>query len=206
MPTDNSKQPQQVLELPPGVNSVDELAGLVNDRIQQLNISMQRFVQNPALGAADLGLNKIVNLADPKDDLDGVNLRTLRKFGGAAAEEKVVAAGEHPTIYFTFDGLAADGQESPFAQIMANRAGFTPTAVSVCAVTPPTSDCEINLQIEGVDMLADNLVLPAGDQGPVFTTAFALGGALPKGTLIQAIIVVSGDASQVTIGLSIRGK
>jgi len=212
MPTDSSKQPQQILAIP-GTPSGPQLVSLVNDRIDQINLAFQKFLQNPALGAADLGQQKIINLADPKDDLDGVNLRTLKKFGAVPVDTGTGKGSgiEQPTIYFTFDGLPFDGEESPFAIIMANRDGFTPTAVSASAVGAPTSaDTQISVEVLGsdfvpVEMLASNLSIPLGTHGPVFTSAFGHGGSLKKGTLLRATIVVAGGATQVTIGLAIRG-
>lgn len=207
MPTDPSKQPQQVLNIPSGASGA-QLVELLNDRIDQTNLAFSKFVQNPALGAQDMAQAKILNLADPKDDLDAVNLRTLKKFGAVATDTGTGKGSgiEKPTIYFTFDGVPFDGEESPYAPILSNRDGFTPTEVAVSCVGPPTStDAEINLTIAGLPMLAVNLVLPKGSQGPVFATAFALGGGLPKGTLIQAVVAIAGGATQMTIALALRG-
>ncbi len=207
MPTDPSKRVQQILELPPALTP-DQLQTTLNDRIRDLNGALGNAVQNPALGQVDLGNFKIINLADPKDDLDTVNLRTLKKFAGTGVAQEVAGRSsgtENPTIYFTFDGFPADGEESPFAIIMANRAGFSPTAIAVSAVGAPTSDCSVNLTIGGVKMLAADLVLPAGSQGPIFSSAFALGAAFPLGTLIESLVIKAGGAVQLTIGLAISG-
>lgn len=208
MPTDSTKQPQQILTLPPGASG-DQLLSLVNDRINQINLAFAKFLQNPALGSADLGQAKIINLADPKDDLDGVNLRTLKRFGGTGTTEQVAggSANGFPTIYFTFDGAPDSGEISPYAIILPNRAGFTPVEVGVSAVGAPVSDAlAVNLTIGGVSMLSSDLLLAIGDSGPAVSTSFALAGALAVGTLIQAVIVSVGGATQVTIALSIRGQ
>mgnify|MGYP001792425672 CR=1 FL=1 len=209
MLTDPSKQAKQILELPPGQTN-DKLKILLNDRIRDLTSALGVFVQNPALGDVDLGTNRGTNCADPKNDLDIVNLRTLKKFSGSGVAEQVSGGSgiEQPTIYLAFDGLPFDGQASPYAIIMANRAGFTPTKVGVSAVGAPSSAaCEVNLLIVGRgNLLSVNLSLPIGSIGPVFTSAIALPAGFPESTLIQGIIVVAGNASQVTISLSLRGK
>lgn len=207
VPTDPSKHPQQILAIP-GTPSGAQLVALLNDRIDQVNLAFAKFVQNPALGDVDLAQAKIVDLADPKDDLDAVNLRTLKKFGAVSVDTGTGKGSgiEFPTIYFTFDGFPFDGEESPFAIIMPNRDGFSPTQVSLSAVGVPTSvPCEVNLTIQGVDMLRANLALPVGSQGPVFSADFALPGSLRSGTLIMGVIVKAGGTTQLTIGLSLRG-
>jgi hypothetical protein len=62
----------------------EQTADVLNDRIRDLNKLFQDYVFQPADNDVDLGYGRVVNLGDPKDDLDGVNLRTLRKFGGAS--------------------------------------------------------------------------------------------------------------------------
>lgn len=212
MPTDPSKQPQQILAIP-GTPQGAQLVALVNDRIDEINLAFAKFCQNPALGDLDLAQSKITDLADPKDDLDAVNLRTLKKFGAVPVDQGTGKGSgiEQPTIYFTFDGLPFDGEESPFAIIMANRDGFTPTAVSASAVGAPTStDCEVAVEVLGsdlvpVELLRSNLVIPRTGHGPVFTSSFARGGSFKKGTLLRATIVVAAGATQITVGVAIRG-
>lgn len=212
MPVDPAKKtPTPVQDIPPDeTRSVAQLGDLINDRIRQVNAALTKYVANPAQGDVDLAQFQIHNLADPKDDLDAVNLRTLKRGGSQAIDQQVTATGsgiEQPTIYFEFDSAPFDGEESPFAIIMDNRAGFTPTAVSLSAVGSPTSaSCQINLTIDEVDMLADNLGLPVGEQGAVFTSSFAKPGSLTKGTKIKAVVIVAGGATQITIGLSLRGN
>jgi len=206
MPTDPSKQAQQILEIP----AAPVTSSLINDRIQQINLAFQKFLQNPALGEADLAQFRIINLADPKDDLDGVNLRTLKRFAGQGIAQQVTGTGsgiEQPTIYFTIDGEPSNGEASPYAQIMANRAGFTPIEISVTAVTAPsTADLTANVIKFGAgNMLASDLTLPIGSVGPVYATGLALPGPFALGTLLQGVVVIAGGASQVTIAIRLRG-
>ena len=205
MPSDSTKQPLAISELPPGL-TLAQLQNLMNDRIQEINLALGKVVQAPAIADVDLGTKRAINMADPTDDLDGVNLRTLKKFGGAGTTEQVQGAGgDFPTIYFAFDGLPFDGESSPFAIIMANRAGFLPVSVSLSVVGPGNDVVAANLLIAGVPMLRNDLQLDAGAQGPVFSNAFALPGSLLLGTLIQGVITQASGSSQVTIGLAIQG-
>lgn len=210
MPVDPAlKTPVAIQEIPSdGTRTVAQLGELLNDRIRQLNQALTKYVKQPNQAAIDLGTQQIVNLADPKNDLDGVNLRTLRKFAGAPVEQQAAKGSgfEQPTIYFEFDGFPFDDEASPFAIIMQNRQGFTPLAISIAAVGPGVSDSvKGNLQIAGVNMLTEDIELPAGEQGPVFSTKLA-GGSLALGTLIQAIITQASGSSQVSFGLVIRGN
>lgn len=207
MPVDPSKKaPVEILEIPAGATPA-QLTDLMNDRIRSINALVKGYLQNPAIGAADLGQFQIINLADPKNDLDGVNLRTLRKFGGTGStQQETGGSGERPTIYFTLDGLVFDGEVSPYAIILANRVGFSLTAVGLSAVGAPTSEpLSINLQIGGTNLLGTDAQLPVGQNGPVIVKNFLNPPQLALGTLIQAIINSGGGATQVTIALSLQG-
>lgn len=205
MPTDPSKQPQQILAIPPGVSGA-ELVTLFNDRIDQMNLAFAKFLQNPALGPADLGQAKIVNLADPKDDLDGVNLRTLNRRLGQPVDQQVTS-GSGPnayTIVFSKDGFPDDGETSPPFCINERRDGFGPVVVSLCADDAPVSDMAVNVTLEGLPILSADLVLPAGETGPVFSRSFKLGG-FNQGKRVRPLIVDSGGAGRVSIEL-VMGK
>lgn len=210
MPVDQNKTPTQILDLPSDITTLGSLVELVNDRIHQINGVLQLYNANPAVREVSLGDFKIVHMADPKDDLDGVNLRTLKRAVGQPIEQQGGTGSglETPTIYFTFDGLPFDGEESPFAPILANRDGFTPVQVGLSAVGPPTAgSCTVNLAIADIagDMLAVDLELPEGSQGVVYSANFRLPGAFRTGTKVQALITRAGGATQVTIALSLRG-
>src|SRR5262245_55629275 len=83
---------QEIEELPPNLTPAQTVE-LVNDRIRQINAALRGVQQNPGVTAADIGLFRIVNLADPKDDLDGVNLRTLKRWRPIEAQQIPTAAG-----------------------------------------------------------------------------------------------------------------
>lgn len=211
MPVDANKTPSQILDLPTDLADLAQLVGILNDRIHQINGALQLYVANPSPADVSIGTHRITELADPKDDLDGVNLRTLKRAVGEPVEQTGGTGDgiEEPTIYFTFDGLPFDGEESPYAMILPNRDGFAPTAVGLTAVGAPTAgSLKINLAIVGLagDMLTVDLELPEGENGMRSTTGFRLPGAFKTGTKVQAIITRAGGATQVTIALGIKGK
>lgn len=204
MPTDQTKTPSQILELPPGL-TLDQLQTLLNDRIQSINDALKLYVQNPATSDVDLGSQRIINLADPKDDLDGVNLRSLRKFAGTGGQQTVAGSGSSGPycLYLMFDGFPDDGQTSPIATINRLRDGRAPVIMSMTATLAGSSDVHGKLIVDGANLLTEDLVLPAGQLGPVYSSKFALTAALRIGQGVQAIVVQSGGAAQVTMELAL---
>jgi hypothetical protein len=204
MPVDPSKKtPLQIQEIPAG-QSPAQLQDLLNDRIRAINDALKSYVQNPALGPVDLGTQQIVNLADPKNDLDGVNLRTLKKFGGQAVQQTVTGTGSGNApyaIYFAFDGFPDDGTLSPIATINQQRDGRSPVIVSFTCTGAGSTDVTGNMIIDGVKLLSEDLTIPAGQLGPVYSQKIALAAALRIGQGVRAEIVLSGGCAQPTLEL-----
>src|ERR1043165_6098794 len=114
---DKDQKPRypQVLELPPNLSPA-ALQTLLNDRIRDLNRLLQGVAFNPAVTDLDMAQFRIVNLADPTDDLDAVNLRTLRRTaGGAAATETPASSGglDAYTIVFVIPGFPGPDEAVP---------------------------------------------------------------------------------------------
>lgn len=117
----------------------------------------------------------------------------------AAAPEVAKAKGvaNAYTIVYTIDGLIGDGQKTPSFTVNQLRDGFAPLVASLTAEFAPSTDCKINFQLGGVNMLTSDLTLPAGQMGPVTTTGWALGGSVAVGKKIKMIINSGGGAGQV---------
>ncbi len=84
----------QLLEIPPGL-SPQQFMTLLSDRVRDLNVLLKRLETNPAVLDLAMANFRITGLADPTDDLDAVNLRTLRKMGATAtqtAQQQAAAA------------------------------------------------------------------------------------------------------------------
>ncbi len=73
----------QLLEIPPGLSPA-QFQTLLSDRIRDLNVLLKKLADNPAVLDLAMANFRITGLADPTDDLDGVNLRTLRRVSAAA--------------------------------------------------------------------------------------------------------------------------
>lgn len=103
------------------------------------------------------------------------------------------------TIVFTIDGLVGDDQITPYFTDLLLRDGYAPYVASVTAVFPPGGDgLKVNFLLEDHPMLTDDLVLPAGQNGPATVQAFHLSGAVPVNQKFQFHIVEGGGAGQVT--------
>lgn len=114
---------------------------------------------------------------------------------------------QHFSIPFSSVGAVSAGQLSAPFIVGTDRVG-NPTSISVAvpSVTQAPSGVPliINLAMNGVNMLATNLVLPIGNEGPVSSSQFV--NPLPKlaaGNKIVPVIIQAGGAQYVTIQLYI---
>lgn len=213
MASDDKPKYPEILELPPNLTPA-QFQTLVNDRIRDLNILLRGVAYNPALTDLAMANFRITGLADPTDDLDAVNLRTLRRQGVPATQQQAVAAttasgtGAY-TIVSESNGPLNDGDIALAYVVGLDRVG-TPEEVWLYSETPPTTDCAINwqVQISGggpfANLLSADLVLPGGHNGPVFSTAFALHGPFPRATVIKVVATTGGQATKASMGLTIK--
>lgn len=203
-----------VLEIP-GNTTQAQLLDMVNDRIRDLNAILATLVPNPATDDVDLGKNRIINLADPKNDLDAVNLRTLKHSAGSAATQttptiKAVTSGlDSYCIVFSKDGTVHDGDQAPGYAVTLERKGM-PVAIWVMSIQPPVTDFNGNAQIDIGDgngpksILATDIVLPATKLGPVIVRKLAYAPIMPEGSRVTILIDKGGLAGGFTMGVVVK--
>lgn len=115
------------------------------------------------------------------------------------------AQNQNFSIPFSANGTVTAGQlAAPFI-VGTDRVG-NPTSISVAVSSisqaPTTGPLIVNLAINGVNMLATDLSLPIGNEGPVSSSQFVT--PMPKlsaGSKIVPVIIQAGGASYVTIQL-----
>lgn len=202
----------QILELPPGLTPA-QFQTLVSDRIKDLNLLLRGVEFNPSVTDLDMGSFRITNLADPIEDLDGVNLRTLRRFGGTTTEAPAVTATGLDAYAMVFDnpGILADGSVSTAYVVGLMRTG-TPVEAWFYLQGVGRSNSSINFQVQlggvgpFVRLLASDLTISAGSLGPVFTSSFALNSNFPHGTVVEAVGTIGGFASGVSMGVVMKRR
>lgn len=200
--------------IPPGLTPA-QLIVILNQRFREIDDNWRRVVENPVRGKLDLSHERITGMGDPKDDLDGVNLRTLRRFGGGARQEEQqqaaeeVAAGAY-TAVFTKDGLVGDGELSPWFTVNQLREG-DPVVVSLSASIAPTiNPLQVNFRVYPpggaavYDLLSEDLALDPGETGPAFTTEFTTSARLAVGAYVEMRIVQAGSAEKVAGEIVLR--
>lgn len=207
MPTDTPKPSYpQILELPPNLTPA-QFQTLVSDRIRDLNVLLRGVAFNPAVTDLDMASFRIVNLADPTDDLDGVNLRTLKRFAGAKGEAAAGTSTGLDAYAIVFDGTAVGftqpGEQIPAYVVGRDRSGAPEEAWLYALSAPVAIPLTINFTNNGVPMMARDLVLPIGKNGPVFATSFAV-GSLTHGDVIKTIITGGGDSFGVSMALVVK--
>lgn len=202
--------PQQIDDLPPGL-TIATLQATLNDRIKVLNLILNGLMTNPADADLDMASFLIHNLADPVGDLDGVNLRTLRRMGSQTIAAPVATSRGLDALAIVSEapGVLADGDVTPVYVVGRNRTGI-PSEVWLYALVAPTTNCAINwrLQLAGVGafqpLLTSDLVLPAGSLGPVFASNFAFKGVLTHGTVVQMVTTSGGAAGTPSMGVVVE--
>lgn len=118
------------------------------------------------------------------------------------AAAAVPGTGNAPyALIFAFDGFPADGFTSPIATINQRRDGRRPFIVSFTCTSAGSTDVHGNILINGVNLLSSDIIIPAGQTGPIYATVFALPSTLGVGTAVQAVIVLSGGCVQPTLEL-----
>lgn len=209
MPSASKRRPV-LLELPPGL-TLAQLQTTINDRFRELNNLFDDYVFQPADADVDIGTSRIVNLADPKNDLDGVNLRTLRKFQGAPATQEVSSTGlDAYAIAITTEGFAANGLMTPAYDVNHLREGDM-VCVSFSALTAGSVQASIInpvlINSAGVqsNILTEPLTLPIGQTAAVYSVKFALTG-LSKGMKVVNVFTQAGDAQNFTATIVVRRR
>ncbi len=204
MPNGPNPSYPQVLEIPPGLTPA-QFQLIVSDRIRDLNLLLKGVAFNPGLIDLSMGSFRITNLADPTDDLDAVNLRTLRRGASAPVAQATTASSglDAYTIVFNVPGFLGPDELIPAFVVGRDRVG-RPAEAWVYALGPPASvGAAFNVTKNGVNLLASDLALPVGANGPAFSTSIVGGVAFAHGDVI-ALVPESGSASGISFGLIVE--
>lgn len=214
----SDKKLQQVLELPYGLEG-SELIRILNERLRDIQEIFKAFAQNPTNEDLDIANGRILNLGDPKNDLDGVNLRTLRRFKGEAEqlEESVAVERQAYTAVFTKDGAVATDERSPSFTVNELRQGTPESCSLTCELAPSLTALQINWQVSipipdtdppsynpPENLLDDPLEIPIGEVGAVFTDDIGFSDFWTKGTKIRMVILNAASAQQVVGEIVVR--
>lgn len=198
-----------ILEIDPGITTVPGLISVINDRVRDLGEDLKILVANPATSDVDLGNFQIHNLGDPSNDLDAVNLRTLRKQPtGDATQQATVSGLDAYTVVFTKDGFPTDGEAAPSFTVDKAREGTALRAWFRCK-GPPTSDATFNFKVtepKGVEadaktVLSADVVIPAGSVRTIFSEKILYKKRMITDSVVDIVIVVAGGCSMLSAGL-----
>lgn len=197
----------------------EQFAGLVNNRFLNLQGAInEHLVRQESEDDVDIGGNRVVNVGDPVNDLDVVNLRTLKKVATAPKKEDSVqpkanpdVVDQHFAIYFTKDGFVADDEESPYATIDEHREGYPISALITSKTAPASETLKVNFkvlrvdQVDTEDLIEIPLEIAIDAKGPTFSDlGLKITEKLAKGTILYMKIVKGGDAQQVVGQITMR--
>lgn len=225
MPVDPSQKKAPTLQITqlPLVASVAALVTALNIRFREATTSFRSVLTNPAREEEtwNLSYNRIENAGDPRNDLDVVNLRTLRKY---ISPQQVTQAQETSTtpevqaitaytMVFTKDGLVNDNEKSPSFTVNELRTGTIFAASLTAEIAPSVEALKVNflVSIPGDDddkklFLDDHeITLEIGAKGPSHSVEFQIAKTLPKDTKVRMLIVKAGLSEQVVGELVIKG-
>lgn len=203
-------QPAVEIQDVPSDTPPERLPEVINSRFRRLKTDLVKFVMQGSRVAVDVGRQRIIHVADPKNDEDAVNLRTLKRSVAPIRHvedqpaKKTVAAVQPYSMVFTKDGFVNDDEESPFFGVDDGNQGSIASVLVAARVAPSTGPLKVNWRVqrpgelEASDLLVLPLTLEVDSKGPEFGTEIAIRDALPKGTLVYMVIVEGGSAEQVT--------
>lgn len=195
------------LELPNGITDFPTLVTALNDRYRQLDAFLKEFWHTPGLLDYSMGNHRIIQLSDPNDDLDGVNLRTLKKFGPGEPPpppDVIVAR----TAVFDKGSALVDGEDIP-AYVVGKDIEGSPTQAWIYSRADAPGDVEINfgVLVGGIGtekiLLTHNLILPSGSKGPVFSAQIKV-PQLPVRSVLYPLIIAGQSATMCSMGVVIR--
>lgn len=214
---------KQLAELPPNL-TLAQLASLLNDRIRDVNDILTGAISNPAESDVDMAAHRITNLADPRDDLDAVTLRTLKRFQPAAAAQAIGSGLDAYAIVFDKDAALVDGETIPAYVVGVDRTGNPLECWLYSRVAAP-GDIKINfgvlvptgtavapvekiLMVNAKTGVPVDLILNAGQTGPVFFTPtnLVIFGVtnFPHGTIVYPKIDTGASATMCSMGVVVK--
>jgi hypothetical protein len=194
-------------ELPANL-TLTQLQALLNDRIRDVNDILTGAVSNPAEADVDMGAHRITNLADPRDDLDAVTLRTLKRFSGTSAPQVVSAGLDAYAIVFTKDGVLSVPELTPAYIVGKDRTGTIEEVGLYATVAPTQAVLQMNATVTRVatisPVLATDIIFPIGGIVPVYSTKIKFTSPLKHGDVVQPTIITGGQAQLATMVVVVR--
>ncbi len=199
-----------ILDLPPGI-SHEQLLTIVNDRLRDIQGNFQVLVENPSSEDVDLGAHKITNLADPRNDMDAVNLRTLKRTGIVEEQPIKKVSGSVYTAVFTLDGFLETLMSAPSFGVDIGNEGVPLRAWAHCKGAP-TADASFNFTVilpgkttaDAITILTADIVIPSGSTEMAFSTGLRFRSRMAKKSLIDIVVVEAGGGSGFTAGLMVQ--
>ena len=170
------------------------------------NLSLRIAQQDNRTAAMSMGGNRLTDVPDPSNNLDAVNLRTLRKYLQGISHPHEKESGADYTIVWSTNGTAS-GTAPPYivtrkpgklvvAKAYALNTGASATAVNIWYTAQGTGT--------PTKILQNDLVLPGSKNGPVSTTAFTLPVGVSVNDVLYAVISTAGGASNYSVELLIE--
>lgn len=195
-------------ELPPNL-TLAQLQALLNDRIRDVNDILTGAVSNPSEADVDLGAHRIVNLADPRDDLDAVTFRMLKRFGAGSSSAQVIDAGKDAyAIVFCKDGVLSVPELTPAYIVGKDRTGVIEEVGLYATVAPTTDVLQMNATVTRVatvsTVLTADIIFPIAGIVPVYSTAIHFTSPLKHGDVVQPTIITGGQAELATMIVVVR--
>jgi hypothetical protein len=174
---------------------------------QELNRLGQKLAQSDNRTAdLNLGGNRVTSVADPGNPTDAVNLRYLKKKLDDLTQQQHFRQKRIPySIVFSNSSAIVAGQFSAPYIMMPGKNGV-PNFVKVACIPQGTGtgNAQFNIARNGTNVLASDLVVPAGTQGPITVTNFIAGTSFNLNDLITPVVNIAGGMSFVTIEVEVQ--
>lgn len=155
----------------------------------------------------DAGGSRVINVATPTGPNDAVNLRYLKYFPQMGTQNAAPSSGgsglDAYTVVFSAD-FAYTGDQFPAFIVGEDRTGFA-EEVWVYADGPPlgTAGLTVNVSRNGTNMLATDIALASGSNGPVFLATFTT-SILAHGDVVKLVTDNMSGVTGVSVGMVVK--
>lgn len=174
------------------------------------NLAVRLGQSDTRTAVMNMGGNRIVNVPDPVNALDAVNLRTLKKNLQAISHPRMreIPANVY-TIVWSFYGQVTTTSTAPAYIINPNRTG-TPVVAKIYAIGTGTGSTTMNIYYaQGgtgtpSKVLTADIILPTSAKGPVSESTFNLSATLSVNDVLYSVVSTAGGCTNLTLELLIQ--
>lgn len=182
-------------------NDLSQAQLILNQLNNQQNVQNSKPLDRKGLQIKNLGA-----ATAPSDAVTLGQLADLVQSQIQSSVPRAVQTADHYTMIWSNQGAPQVGDLlQPYCVVSANRVGIPLYCWLACnGITNLNGPISIQMQLNGLNILKNTLVLSQGSKGPVQTSAFVGNPKFGVGAALVPVIVAAGGQAAVSIGLVVQ--